>query len=125
MKTRLLATALLLVSSIALADPRPPEGTTAHIDRLEVLLDLDAYQKQEVQKILDTQREQQQAKRKQMRESQTRPSREQMQQEREAAKQATRAQLEKLLSEQQLKKFDVLTERGPMRRKPRGDRAQQ
>jgi hypothetical protein len=77
-----------------------------------------------VQKILETQREQRQAKRKQMRESQTRPSREQMQQERAASQQATRAQLAKLLSEQQLKKFDVLTER-PMHRSARREKAPQ
>ena len=67
MKTRLLATVLLLVSGIAVADRPHSSGPAMNIDKLEILLDLDAYQKQEVQKILDTQREQRQAKRKQMR----------------------------------------------------------
>jgi hypothetical protein len=117
MKTRLLATGLLLaMSSIALADrgpAGPPPGFD--IDKLEILLDLDAYQKSEVQKILDTQREAMHTKREQLRNSDTRPSFEEMQKEREAAQAATRTQLSKILSEQQLKKFDVLTERPQMR----------
>jgi hypothetical protein len=126
MKTRLLATTLLLVSGIALADRPPPAGPhLMNIDKLEILLDLDAYQKQEVQKILETQRSQMQEKRQQMRDAQTRPPREQMHQERKAAKQATHEQLAKLLTEQQLKKFDVLTERPPKHRVRRGDRTPQ
>jgi hypothetical protein len=124
MKTRILATALLLaMSSVAVAH-RPPPGPGFDIDKLEILLDLDAYQKQEVQKVLDAQRETMKAKREQLRSAETRPSSEQMQQEREAAQTAARAQLAKVLSEQQLKKFDVLNERPKMhvRRGPAGDR---
>jgi hypothetical protein len=117
MKTRLLAAGLLLaMSGIALADrgpPGPPPGFD--IDKLEILLDLDAYQKSEVQKILDAQRETMRAKREQLRASDTRPSFEAMQKERESAQAATRSQLSKILSEQQLKKFDVLNERPQMR----------
>jgi hypothetical protein len=123
MKTQLLATGLLLVmSSVALAN-RPPHGhpPAFNIDKLEVLLDLDAYQKSEVQKILDVQRDAMRAKREEQRSSQTRPSFEQMQQEREAAQKATRTQLATILNEQQLKKYDVLNER-PHRR-GRGERA--
>jgi hypothetical protein len=120
MKTRMLATGLLLVmSSVALAHrPGGPGGPppAMNIDKLEILLDLDAYQKAEVQKILDSQREAMRAKREQLRSSDTRPSFEQMDKEREAAKAATRTQLAKILSEQQLKKFDVLTEQPPQRR---------
>ena len=117
MKTRLLATcALLALSAAALAEsPHGPPPGRFDIDQLEVLLDLDAYQKAEVQRILDSQREAMQAKREQLRESKTRPSFEEMQKEREAARTATRTKLEKLLSEQQLKKFDVLTA-APQRR---------
>jgi hypothetical protein len=117
MKTRLLATGLLLVmSSVAFADrtsPGHPPGFD--IDKLEVLLDLDAYQKSEVQKILDERREAMRAKREELRNAQTRPTFEQMQQEREAARKATRTQLANVLNEQQLKKYDVLSER-PQRR---------
>lgn len=128
MKTRLLATGLLLVmSGVALANRPPPGGPPPGFDinKLEVLLDLDAYQKQEVQKILDTQRDTMRAKREQARSSNTRPSFEEMQKEREAAQTATRAQLAKILSEQQLKKFDVLNEHPPMRaRGQRGGKQQ-
>ena len=117
MKTRILATGLLLVmSSVALAD-RPPTGHAPRfdIDKLEVLLDLDAYQKSEVQRILDTQRDAMRAKRQEARDSQTRPSFEQMQQDRAAAQQSTRAELANVLNQQQLKKYDVLSERPKMR----------
>jgi hypothetical protein len=121
MKTQLLAGVLLLMSGLAVADQPSPAGHRGlDIDKLEILLDLDAYQKQEVQKVLDAQREAMQAKREQMRSAQTtektRPSFEQMQAERETARQTTRVELAKILSEQQLKKFDVLTEHPPMRR---------
>lgn len=118
MKTRFLAMSLLLaMSSVALANRQAPGGPPPgfDIDKLEVLLDLDGYQKQEVQKILDTQRESMRAKREQLRSSNTRPSFEEMRKEREAAQAATRAQLAKVLSDQQLRKFDVLNERPPMR----------
>jgi hypothetical protein len=125
MKTRLLAMGLLLaMSGVALANRPPPGGPPPgfDIDKLEVLLDLDAYQKQEVQKVLDTQREAMRAKREQMRSSNTRPSFEEMQKERGVAQAATRAQLAKFLSDQQLKKFDVLNERPPFAGRTRGPR---
>jgi len=92
MKTRIIATtALLVMSGVAFADrgpPGPPPGLF-NIDKLETLLDLDAYQKAELQKILDTRRTSMQAKREQMRASETRPSFEEMQQQREASQQVT------------------------------------
>jgi hypothetical protein len=123
-KTRLMTGVLVLMSGVALADGPPPgahgsgRGPGMNIDKLEVLLDLDGYQKQEVQKILDEQHAAMRAKREQMRSSDQRPSFAEMQAEREAAQKATRGKLEKVLSEQQLKKFDVLTEhpRMPPRR---------
>lgn len=117
MKTRFLALGVLLaMSGVALAH-RPPGGPPPGFDinKLEVLLDLDAYQKQEVQKVLDTQHEAMRAKREQLRSSNTRASFEEMQKEREAAQSDTRAKLAKILSDQQLKKFDVLNERPAMR----------
>ena len=129
MKTRFLAMGMLLaMSGAALANRPPPGGPPPgfDIDKLEILLDLDAYQKQEVQKVLDTQRQTMRAKREQMRSSSTRPSFEEMQKQREAAQGATRAQLAKVLSDQQLKKFDVLNERPPVReRGPRKDKSAQ
>ena len=120
MKTRILAGALLLIGGLAMADRPPPGGPRGlDIDKLEILLDLDGYQKQEVEKVLNAQHEKMRARREQMRSAQTseqtRPSFEQMQAEREAARQATRVELAKVLSEQQLKKLDVLTEAPPLR----------
>ena len=125
MKTRFLAMGLLLaMSSVALANRPPPGGPPPgfNIDKLEILLELDAYQKQEVQKVLDTQHEALRAKREQMRSSNTRPSFEEMQKARETAQAATRAQLAKILSDQQLKKFDVLNEHPPLAGRGRGPR---
>lgn len=119
LKTGLIAGVLVLMSGVALAN-RPPQGMGGpgmNIDKLEILLDLDAYQKQEVQKILEAQHTAMRAKREEMRAAQTRPSREEMMAQREATQKDTRAKLEKILSEQQLKKFDVLTERPPMRQR--------
>lgn len=117
LKTRLIACVLLLTSGIALAD-RPPHGMPAprmDIDKLEILLDLDAYQKQEVQKILEAQRAAMRAKREEIRAAQTRPSREEMHAQRQAIRKETRAQLEQVLRAEQLAKLDVLTERPQQR----------
>jgi len=119
MKTRLIATGVLLaMSTLALADRGPPSGhPLMDIDKLEVLLDLDSYQKSEVQRILDAQRDARRAKREQLRSSDTRPSFEQRAEERAAAQKATRDQLAQVLNAQQLKKFDVLAERPDRRRR--------
>jgi hypothetical protein len=112
MKKRILATcALIAMSAVALADhPHGPPPGRFDIDQLEVLLDLDAYQKTEVQKVLDAQRESLRARRQQLHDAQTRPSRETMHKEREAARVDTRAKLAKFLSDPQMKKFDALTQ---------------
>ena len=124
MKRGLIAGVLMMVSAVALAQSPTPGASAprSHIDRLEILLDLDAYQKQEVEKILEAQRADLRAKREQARESNVRPSREQRMAERAAEQQATREKLAKILSDQQLKKFDVLNERPAMRHGKRGDR---
>jgi Spy/CpxP family protein refolding chaperone len=114
MKTKVLAGVLMLASGLALAQPSGHghgHGPGLSIDKLEVLLDLDAYQKQEVEKIFAEQREAMRAKREQLRGSKTRPSFEQMKAERDANRKEVRAKLEKVLSSEQLKKLDVLAER--------------
>ena len=119
MKTGLLAGVLVLVSGVALAQGHPHGGGPGpwmNIDKLEILLDLDAYQKQEVEKILQARRETMKSHREKLRDSATRPSREEMKASRQAMQKQTRDELGKILSEQQLKKFDVLTERPPKRR---------
>lgn len=120
-KTRWLAGVLVLMSGAAIAQPAPHAHShgAMDIDKLEILLDLDAYQKQELQKIFDARREAMIAKRKELRAAQTRPNFEEMRSAREAEQKQTRAQLEKLLTEQQLKKFDVLAERPARGHKPR------
>lgn len=124
LKTGLIAGVLVLMSGVALADRGPGMAVPRmDIEKLEILLDLDAYQKQEVQKILEAQRESMRMKREELRAAQTRPSFEERQAQHAAAQKETRAKLEKILSEQQLKKFDVLTERPPMRQ--RRDRERQ
>jgi hypothetical protein len=121
MKTRLLTGLLVLMSGVALANRQPPGPAWMSIDKLEILLDLDAYQKQEVQKILEARHAARRAKREQMRNAETRPSFDQMQTERATAQAETRTQLAKILSEIQLKKFDVLTERPPLRDGKKGE----
>lgn len=111
MKTRLLATGLLLaLSSVALAHA-PPGHRGLDIDQLEILLDLDSYQKSEVQRILNERRDAMRAKREERRNAHTPPTVDERKQERVAAQKATRDQLAQVLNAQQMKKFDVLSER--------------
>jgi hypothetical protein len=98
------------------ASAQPPEGPPRHggpgdIDRLAVLLDLDAYQKDQVQRILNEQREQLQAQRKAHEESGERPSFEEMHAAREQAYNDTLTKLQSVLTELQITKFKLLTER--------------
>ncbi len=120
LKTGLIAGVMVLASGVAFANPQGMPGPRLNMDKLEILLDLDAYQKQEVQKTLEAQHAAMRAKREELRASKTRPSREEMKAQHEAAQQETRAKLGKILSEQQMKKFDVLTERPPMRQRHPG-----
>jgi Spy/CpxP family protein refolding chaperone len=94
-RTGLITAVLLMASAATWAQaPAPGHHGRMDMDRLEVLLELDAYQKQEVQKIFDARREARREKRSQLR---------------DAGKQ-TREQLAKVLSEEQLKKLDALME---------------
>ena len=116
MKTRIAVAAIvLLAAGSALAgSPAPHHGPRgADIERLAVLLDLDEGQKVAVKDVLDTQRAERRAAMKQARESGTRPSREEMRAKREQAQKETVEKLRGILSDQQLKKFEVLTEKPP------------
>lgn len=117
-KVTLLALAWL-ASSVALAQT---PATSAHapdserMDRLALLLDLDAYQKTEMQKVLKEHHETIRAEHEAARASGTRPSREEMQAKREQSKQELRTKLSGILNETQLKKFEALREsHGPGR----------
>jgi Spy/CpxP family protein refolding chaperone len=84
------------------------------MDRLALLLDLNAYQKTEVEKILKEQHEQMRAEFESARASgAARPSRDEMKAKREQAKTELNTKLSAVLDETQLKKFDALRERGP------------
>ena len=84
------------------------------MDRLALLLDLNAYQKTEVEKILKEQHEQMRSEFEAARASgAARPSRDEMKAKREQAKTELHTKLSAVLDETQLKKFDALHERGP------------
>lgn len=107
MKLRVISAALLwLAASMALAQPPGLD-----IERLTTLLDLDAGQKVAVQKVLDEQRTQMEALRKEAKSSQERPTREQMQETREQMQKETTEKLRGILSDTQMQKFEALTAR--------------
>lgn len=117
MKTPVTLLALAwLASGVALAEPATtPPGPD--MDRMALLLDLNDYQKTEVEKVLKEQREQMRAAREAARASGSeRPTREEMKAKHEQFKQELRTKLSGILDETQLKKFEALHEgRGPGR----------
>ncbi len=110
MNYRTLATiAFLFIMGTALAEgPRPPGGP--NIDQLTTLLDLDAYQAQEVERIMTEHREAAEAQREAFRTADERPDRETVQAQRKELKASLRSELETVLTADQLKKLDVLHE---------------
>lgn len=113
MKLRVISLAsLLLATGIALAAnaPAAPHGGKDRMDRLALLLDLSEGQKGDVQKVLEEQFQQRRAQFQQAKESGTRPSREQMRAQHEQMRKDTIEKLRPILSEQQLAKFEALTD---------------
>src|SRR5882672_4268347 len=109
----LLIAALGFTAVAASAQPpghHGPYGEAGDIDRLTLLLDLDAYQKSQVEKILGDQRAAMQAERKAAEASGTRPSFADMQAHRAQAHQDTLTKLQGVLTDQQIAKFKALTE---------------
>lgn len=107
-----------LTSSVALAQtpaPAAPGPDANRMDRMALLLDLDSYQKTEVEKILKSHHEKMRGEFEAARASgATRPSRDEMEAKREASQQELRTQLSGVLNETQMKKFEALHEgRGP------------
>jgi len=105
--------ALCLTATLAFAQDTAPAAPPAGqgIDRLALLLDLDAGQKVAVQKVLTEQREQMKAEHKQAKDSgQARPTREEMKARFQAEHAATIEKLRPILSDVQLKKFEALTD---------------
>jgi Spy/CpxP family protein refolding chaperone len=115
MKSRVaLIAAALLGSAVALAGPHEgPRGPD--MDRMAVLLDLNDSQKAEVQKILSEQHDKLKAAHDQAHASGTKPTREERQKFHEEMKQEMTTKLQGVLTPEQMKKFDALTEghRGP------------
>ncbi len=116
MKSRVaLIAAALLASSVALACPLegPPghRGPGPDLDRMAVLLDLNDSQKAEVQRILSEERQKLKAAHDQVHAAGTTPSREEKQKFHAELKQDTTTKLQAVLSPEQMKKFDALTER--------------
>jgi hypothetical protein len=105
-----------LTSSLALAEPAATTSApdaSARMDRMALLLDLDAYQKTEVEKILREHHEQMRSEVEAARASGTRPTREEMKAKREQSRQELHTKLSGVLNETQLKKFDALHEGRP------------
>lgn len=102
----------LPASVFAQMPPPGPPGPPMDMDRMALLLDLDGYQKTEVKKLLDAQRTELDARRKQMQESGQRPSREAMRAERDKSDKSLIEALQQVLNEQQIAKFKALTQ-GP------------
>lgn len=130
MKLRVISLAsLLLATGVALAAnaPATPHGGKDRMDRLALLLDLSEGQKGDVQRVLDEQFQQRRAQFQQSKESATRPSREEMRAQDEQMRKETIEKLRPILSEQQLAKFQALTDHppGPPPRRWQKDRSQQ
>jgi Spy/CpxP family protein refolding chaperone len=94
--------------------PRPGPNRTAYLDKVTILLDLNAGQKVQVEQILDEQHQQQrtqmQALREQARSSGQRPDFDQVQKQRLQAETDLIDKLRPVLTDVQLKKFEVLRE---------------
>lgn len=105
------ATLWLAAGSVLAQSPAPAsDGGASRMDRLAILLDLDAGQKVAVKKVFDEQFASRAALRKEAKESGTRPTREEMHAKRAAMHQETIEKLRPILSDQQLTKFEVLAE---------------
>ena len=121
-----LVAVLGMAAAAASAQPPGPSGGPPHggpgfggppdIDRIAVLLDLDPYQKGEVQRVLAAQREAMKAERQAQGASGQRLSFQEMQAKRQQSEDAVVGQLKNVLSDTQITKLKVLMEA------PRGGR---
>jgi hypothetical protein len=114
--TRLTIAALALsaatvLATAALAQPPGPPGRFFDIDKLAVLLDLEPYQKTALSQIFDEQRQAREAARHELAAGDKRPTFAQMQARREAQQADTLMKLQGVLTDNQIAKFKILTER--------------
>jgi hypothetical protein len=112
---------LPFVAAAAVAQPPGPRpGGPMDIERLAILLDLDAYQKNEVERVLKEQRDATLAAREaRAAEGAESLSFDDMRARRAALEQETLTKLSAVLTEPQMTKFKVLTERPDRARGPR------
>jgi len=116
-----LVAALMLIAGSALADspaPSTPSAPSADaaahgLDRLAILLDLDAGQKTAVKQVFDEQAKERKELWDKARESQTRPSHEEMHAQHEKMHKEMVEKLRPILSDQQMTKFEALSEGPP------------
>jgi hypothetical protein len=107
LRVALIATALF-ASAVALAGQH--DGPRHDMDRMAILLDLNDSQKAEVQKILEEQHGKLQAVHEQNRAAGAKPTREERAKFHEELKQDTTTKLQAVLSAEQIKKFEALTD---------------
>jgi len=126
MKASLFAAVLLCAVGVAAAQVPNSQKAAAReaqrMDRLATLLDLNDGQKAQLQTVLEEQRAKMQALFQQARASGTHPTRDQMRANHEQMKAETLQKLSTVLTESQLKKFQILEEdHGPRGfRRPHG-----
>jgi Spy/CpxP family protein refolding chaperone len=102
--------AALLTASVAFAAGPAHQPPPLPMDKIAVLLDLDATQKLQVEQILEEQRTAMRAKRQELRSQDKRPTREERQQQHEAVRQATVSKLQTVLGTEQVKKYEALAD---------------
>ena len=109
--------------------PGAPLGGRFDLDNLAILLDLDAYQKNEVGRVLSEQAEAMRAEREAQRAAREandgaatgeRPSRDELQARRDERRDAVFGKLQNILSELQMTKLKILMQTPPGGRGPRG-----
>jgi Spy/CpxP family protein refolding chaperone len=131
MFTRLVSIAVLSFAAVVASagdqgpGPRGPRPNRAeYLDKVSILLDLNAGQKAQLQQILDEQQQQMQTQRQALREqsqaSGKRPDFDQVQKQRLQAEKELLDKLRPVLTDVQLEKFEVLRELTGPRHGPRG-----
>ena len=107
-------------AALAQSPPGRPAGGPLDIERLTILLDLDAYQRGEVERVLTEQREARRAAREELAPSSEPPSREDMQARRAQDREELTGKLRNTLTERQIEKLEILMDLAPGMRGPRG-----